>query len=219
MSEAIMAKEKHSSSQSSKERNPGRPWYGRIRWLFALGSILMSLSWVFQYKFATDANAERSQLEQSQTIVDISELRMDQWEILYLQEKSKKDPDQTILLVAAFKELQSLYNLMSDASARVRSDDAQIANDIAVKNQAQVEIADLYAAGNLVALESYLQKSATVANYTGPKFNNAFSHKYFEVLEHEQRMTWTFLTLFILGSLLIGVDYVRRDKDGSATQL
>jgi hypothetical protein len=169
----------------------------------------MSLSWVFQYKFATDANAERSQLEQSKTNVDIAELRMDQWEILYLQEKHKKDPDQTILLLAAFKELQSLYNLMSEASVRVRSDDVQVAKDISVKNQAQSEIADLYAAGNLVALESYLRESATVANYVGHKFNNAFSNKYSEVLQHEQRMTWTFLTLFILGSLLIGVDYVR----------
>ncbi|PZR84981.1 MAG: hypothetical protein DLM68_11635 [Hyphomicrobiales bacterium] len=57
---------------------------------------------------------------------------MNMWEILYLQEKAKQQPDPKILTVAAFKALQSRLNLLAWTwtMAVSREDQADAAVDI-----------------------------------------------------------------------------------------
>jgi len=127
-----------------------------------------------------------------------------------MQEKSKKDPDQKVILAAAFKQLQCLLNLTAWSSARV-DDPAQAARDISEKNQVEARLMDLYKTGNLQALESDLQKSVTVDNELNlvEKFNDAFNRKYDQLVADERIKTRIFLAAFVLGSVMIGMDFMR----------
>jgi hypothetical protein len=206
-----MPKDKRVSQQLSQEKMVGRPWYRRFPWLPVLGSILIFVSWVFQYKYASEATEERLRLERTQTAIDLQQLRLDQWNILYLQEMSKKDADQKVILAATFKQLQSSLNLTAWSSARV-DDPAQAAQDIAEKKQAEARLMELYKAGNFQALDSDLKKSVTIENEFNltETLNNAFSRKYSQLVADERLKTWIFLATFILGSVMIGVDFMWR---------
>ncbi|MBA7657099.1 hypothetical protein ES703_65030 [subsurface metagenome] len=94
-----------------------KPEAGKIRlreyfpWLAVLGSILVFASWILQNRFTADVMQERTRLQNSQTVIDLEQLRMEQWQIMYLTEKRKQNPDPEILLPSVFKALQAYLNL------------------------------------------------------------------------------------------------------------
>ena len=205
-----MAREKQPSAQRASQVKLGGSWYQRFPWIAVLGSILIFVSWVFENKYANEATEERLRLERSQMAIDLQQIRMEQWQILYLQEKSKPDPDQKIVMAAAFKALQSYANLVSWSFARVRDAQSEAARDIQDKNQVQDNLIRRYKAGDVAALEEDLKNVATIESQLGiaKKLSEKFNEKYAKVTARKERITWIFLAAYVLGSVMVGVDFM-----------
>jgi hypothetical protein len=197
-------------------------WWKKLPWLTVIGAVAMFLSWILQYHFAAEATGARLYLERSQLSIDLQQIRMEQWHILYLQEKAKPTPDQQVLLASAFKSLQAYLNLAAWSSARVREDDVSAAKDIDEKNAVQVNLIALYKAGDLNALEKDLRTTGLIesrfdlANIWGA----AFHKKLYEVKCRENRYTMLFVSTFALGGLVAAWDFMSRirnaARDGAA---
>ena len=181
-------------------------------WLTAVGAVAMFVSWIFQNQFAAGFTEERLALERTQPTIDLAQLRMEQWEILYLQEKAKPNPDRNILLTAAFKTLQARLNLEAGSSARRRKAESEAAKDISEKNEVQESLAERYKSGDLEWLEKDLQQSAAISNEfnLGGIENEDFGEKLARARQLEHWFTVLFVSTFALGSFAAAWDYVRR---------
>jgi len=178
--------------------------------------MLVFLSWVFQNYFATQATEQRLRLERSQLAIDLQQSRMEQWHILYLQEKSKQEPDANTLTAASFKTLQSYLNVAAWSSVRLRENPADENADVQEKYKVHERLVTLYKSGNLEALEDDLRTVIALESQLriSDIFSDEFRKRYARVEEREKRLTWLFVFTYALGSVMIGADFMlklRRD--------
>ena len=181
----------------------------QLPWLGIVGAILIFLSWVFQNKLANDATAERLRLERAQLAIDLQQMRMNLWEIAYLQEKSKDRPNNDVLLAAAFKALQSRLNLFAWSFAAIRDDEASISRDITEKNFIQENLIERFKQRNLQQLENDLSESAKIEDKhrLASTLHTKFTKKYEEIAAKEDKYTLMFILTYIIGSVMVAIDF------------
>jgi len=181
---------------------------------------------MLQNKYTGEATADRLRLERSQLTIDLQQMRMEQWQIAYMQEKAKQQPNSAVLLAAAFKALQAKANLAAWSSARVSEEQSDAAAAIQGIQPVRLGLAKLFKEGNLQALEDDLHSSAALDSELGitELFTEKFKERYARISEREDRLTWFFVLTYILGSMMIGADFVLKSRwkenantsDGSA---
>lgn len=192
-----MAKDKASSS---KRRRRTFPWLG------VFGATLIFLSWVFQNKTVADATGKRLYLERSQLAIDLQQMRMEHWNAIYLQEKSKPQPSDKIVRVAALKTLQSYGNIVAWSSARLQTNPLKAESDIAEKNAVQRAMET----STTAEIEADLTKSFQLENelHIAGEFASRFNAAYTDVTSTENMFTLLFLATYILGSILVGFEFM-----------
>jgi hypothetical protein len=207
---AINRRRKDYNSTISDKARGRRDW----PWLTAIGAVLMFCSWICQNQFAAQFSEERQRLERTQLSIDLAQLRMEQWQVVYMQEKAKSNPDSKILLAASFKALQAHLNAVAWSSAGGREDEAQAAQDIYSKNVVQGKLAERYKHGELEALEKDLNESAAIENQLDVVGNltEDFVKKFARTRQLENWCTTLFIIMFALGSFVAALDFVRRRR-------
>jgi len=90
-------------------------------------------------------------------------------------------------------------------------DGIQAAQDLNEKNSLQKRALELYRAGNLDALEREFARLSNLDNTLGlsESLTGAFQNRYADVKSEERRLTLIFILSFVLGSALVGADFVR----------
>ncbi|MCX6258547.1 MAG: hypothetical protein NTW49_11725 [Bacteroidia bacterium] len=181
-------------------------------WIAMLGAFLIFLSWILQNYFNSSRIDEKLQMNQTQMMIDLQQIRFEHWQSIYIIEKRKIKPDTTIMLGAIFKTLQSYQNLVAWSAARVNKSDEKVAEIINLKNLTQVALAQLYQSRNLNALETDLSKCIETENATN--FSSIMTDKFVDKYSNNENSlriySVLFLISYIIGSLLIGLDFMIR---------
>jgi hypothetical protein len=207
------AERQEKKSAASHSASGWRKW----PWLTTVGAVAMFASWILQNEFAAQSTEERLHLESTQLTIDVAQLRMEQWRILYMQEKAKASPDTKILLAAAFKTLQAELNLAAWSSARVREDESESEKDIQDKNEVQKKLTERYKSRDLEALETDLRESTAIENqFNLPDiWTESFGTKLARARQLEHTYTILFISTFALGSFVAAWDFIRRIRQAA----
>ena len=95
-------------------------WYKYFPWIGMLGSMLILLSWLFQNYFTNGLIEKRLELDRTQAIINSEKTKLNQWNILYMQEIKKEKPNLDIVKAAAFRLLLINENIDGYAAARIQ---------------------------------------------------------------------------------------------------
>ena len=191
-------------------------WCKNYPWLGNVGGILIFLSWIYQNQLLSNATEERIKLENTQTAIDLQEVRMEMWHKAYVDEKTKQNPDTQILLNTTFKTLQSYLNILAWSSVRIKDNEFDKRNAIEEKYLAQETLTKWYQNKDLKALETDLGTVIKRENET--RFQKQLTEEYGKRLvkidEKEKRYTRLFIFLYVFGSMLIGLEFMLKlNKD------
>ena len=195
----------------------GIAWFRVMPWFSVVGSILFFASWILQNRFASRWTEQRLHLERGQLVIDVQEVRMEQWQIPFLQERYKREPDKRLLAASALKLIQSLSNLNYWSAARVATGPTA-EKLIGEKNALQDKALELYRDGQVDALVKLYESSTVISNRMQiPEVTTqAFGDRLREVNRNEDWYNVTFFITYCIGTLMIGWEWVRNRRIASA---
>lgn len=131
-----------------------------------------------------------------------------------MEEKAKSQPDSKVLLAATFKALQADANLAAWSAARVRDENDDAKLDVQAIAHVRDSLTKLYKEGNLTALEADLNTVVQLDDKLGMAdfLTDKFKERYAKVSEKERSLTLLFILTYVLGSIMVGVDFVLQGR-------
>jgi hypothetical protein len=130
-----------------------------------------------------------------------------------MQESSEVDPDSLVMGAAAFKVIQTNGIVASWASARLNDNPQEVQAIYNARNQFTQNAYQLLDAGAYDSLSTLMQRMLVRQARLGIDRvqTQQFFIKYDEVTESENTYTNWFNLFYCLGSLLLGVGFVRSE--------
>jgi hypothetical protein len=186
-------------------------WLSKLKlnsWITVIGGIIIFTSWIVEKKFQSKWTDEKDNLKRSQLVIDITENQRSIYEVAYLNECQRQQKD-TLLLASYQQRLARVYmDLLSWSKGRV-SDDAKKYNEIiSSKRQIDEQNRNCLKESDYKTINRNFNKVAAVFGEVYMKLDNDFSDKVDIVNDNEKFWTLVFTTLYILGSMLLGISYV-----------
>jgi len=136
-------------------------------------------------------------------------LPMNEWLTFLLQERSKQNPDSTILSQCSLKYIQYSANVLAWAIARVTEQTDNQLGLLAEKQKLFAQAIAWYNSGNFVPLVACADSITESQNRLGPALIQRFEDKYSEVVQREEKSNRWFFRAYVIGSLLISIDFIK----------
>lgn len=186
-------------------------WFSKLKlnsWLTIIGGIIIFTSWIIENKFQSKWAHEKENLKRSQLVIDITENQRSIYEVAYMNECQRQQKD-TLLLASYQQRLARVYmDLLSWSKGRVSDDATKYYEIINSKRQIDEQNRKCLKEGDYKTISSNFNIVAAVFGEVYMKLDNDFSDKMDIVNENEEYWTLVFTTLYILGSILLGISYV-----------
>jgi len=185
-------------------------WFAKIPWLTVIGSALLFISFISQNHYKALWTTETQRLQRSQMVIDIAELRMEKWLITFIQERRKPIPDKEMLGAYAAKLIKCNGNLLAWADARVAQDSTESRAAFEARDRLNLKADELLKNKDYEKIAELAEKILyfqTVFDID-KKQTSEFFKKINAVNEEENTWDQRFYYAYILGSLMIGAQYI-----------
>lgn len=166
-------------------------------------------SWITQNFLENRWQAETEYLYRTQLLISIEEGHLNEWMITLVEEQAAEQPKEQIIRDAAMKASLHNSNILTWARARVLPTEthSQLLED---KREFQDIVTRLHTEGNTEELMRLTAGLNLLAASENPSLIALYGERYDDFRRKEQFANNVFLSLYIAGTMLVGVDFVRQ---------
>jgi hypothetical protein len=176
--------------------------------LAIIGGITLFSSWIVEKKYESEWVNKKQNLERSQLVIDITEVRRSNYEVAYNIEAQKKNQDITTITFIQVGLCRTYMDLLSWSKGRITDDSGKYNKIVQLKKEIDEENINSFKSGNYnqVHLNFDMVKATFEAEYL--KLDNNFATKVDEVDSNQKFWNNIFTSLYFLGSILVGISFI-----------
>jgi hypothetical protein len=202
-------------SQKAKPLRPvdnrGISWFRAASAPTAWGSALLFVAFIAQNAIMPLWTDEVRRLERSQLAIDIETARRDLWVVAFADaSRTKADPE----LVATFlvRVLEANKRLLSWSAGRIAQSAEEYSKILADRDITIERARQLAKSRDPSALLPMAARAAKDTEVLLPLHDEKFFEAVDDARSRETRWYWTFVGMYVVGSALVGFDFVRERR-------